>query len=133
VPLDGPVEADPAKKGVGRLVGAAAAVFVAGVLLARLLVSREGLWPVAVLAFPVVLVLLALAVGLARAVVLLVLFGCTVATFYWVVSSSAAGWTALILGPVVAFASYLALRVALAMLADRRAAREAGKEQAKRE
>ncbi|MCA1819121.1 MAG: hypothetical protein LC620_03575, partial [Halobacteriales archaeon] len=72
-----------AQRGGGRLVAAVVAVFLVAVLMARLLIGRDELWRLFLLALPVLLVGLGLAFGFVRAVILVALFSATVLAFAW--------------------------------------------------
>lgn len=104
----------------GRVVGTGVALFLLAILLARFAIDRNQLWPILVVALPVALLVLSLLFGFLRGLALVLLFGCTVLAFRWVVQLQGAGWAVLLLGPVLLLATLLAVRVARALFLQRR-------------
>jgi len=98
----------------GRTVAAAVAVFLVAVALARLLLARGDLWVLFVLALPVLLLGLGLAVGFVRGVVLVAFFAATVLGVRWILQVPQVGWV------VVALTPALLLSVTVAVKAVRR-------------
>jgi membrane protein implicated in regulation of membrane protease activity len=101
--------------GAGRVVAAAVLLFLVAILMGRLLWDDSGLWKFFLLALPILLALLSLALGFLRAVMLLAFFVASVLTVRWIVSTPGIGWPVIVLGLVLLFASFLAARVARSM------------------
>lgn len=109
--------------GVGGLVAIGALVFLAAVLMARLLLARGDLWKLFLLALPVVLVLLSLALGIPRALLLLGAFVAAVLGIRLVLEMEGAGWVILLLFPIVLLALMLGARVVRQLWRSRKSQR----------
>ena len=108
------------QRGAGRFVAVAVVLFLAAVALGRFLIDRNDLWPLFLLALPLVLVGLSFALGFVRALILVGFFACAVLAFRWILSWNAGGgWMLVLLSPVVALAALLAIRVVRALVTDR--------------
>lgn len=117
--------AESKPRGSGRVVAVGVVVFLAAVFLGRLLWARGDLWKYFLIALPVVLLLLSLAVGFVRAVVLLAFFASTVLAVRWL-ASEGPGWPIILLVPVLALSLMLVLRVFSAMRNQKRDAEKLG-------
>ncbi len=106
----------------GKPVGfalALVAVFMGAVVLGRLLIAGGALWGLLLLAGPLVVVLLARAVGLPAALVVLVGFLLVVLASRSLLAEPKAGWIVFVLVPVAAATTGLAASVVKALASKR--------------